>query len=312
MKKILFLIAVLALVLCSCKDSHDYTPATLYITEDAFDDCFNVSKFNAEHETSFDGEQLRTMGQHKFTHVYVAYGGKALGVWELPCEVPILDVPEADSLEVTITPCFKKNGQSSTIKGYGYITSYKVKTKLKKGVITYITEETMHKFYEYHKYTEFKLVETFMQNSFEPFNPMTSLSNFVSIPDPDMSSNRIGVITLTEDTLFSTFEVASQLMRFDVYALTYMEIRYKCDNDLNIEIYAPNYSNVYACGGLFATDEWQTVYINLDERLGNIYSMGAYFYGNIDAKIIFSGDRLEDQDTHYYIDYVKIVTGPQP
>lgn len=321
MKRFLFLLPVLALslALSSCKDTHDYTPAILEISEDAFDDCFDVANFNAEHDSNLDQDELKTICRHRFTHVHVSYNGNALGVWELPCEVPILDVPDADSVEVTITPCFKKNGQSSMIKGYGYMKSYKIKTRLRKGETSHLTKDFFHKKYEYHKYTEFKLIATFLQNKFSPRNPATSVANFSCVPDdpdnpsnPGDPSNRIGVITLTGDSLYSSFEVASSTMRFDVSGLTYLEIRYKCDNDMNIELYAPQYFNQYACGGLFATDEWQTVYVNLDERLGSIYSMGSYFYGTIDAQVVLSGSCLDGKDTHYYVDYVKVVTGPQP
>ncbi len=81
---------------------------------------------------------------------------------------------------------------------------------------------------------------------------------------------------------------------------------------MDIEIYAPNYFNVYPCGGLFATSKWQTVYVNLDEHLASIYNTGTIFPGNIKIKVLLSGSRLEGQDTRYYVDYVKIITGPQP
>lgn len=323
MKKTILLFSILVICFCSCKDKHDYTPATLEISEDAFDDCFNVSSFNLEHQTTWDDDALRVMGQHKFTHVYISYGGDALGVWELPCSIPILDVANSssgidavdtlyDNTYINIVPCFKKNGQSSTIKGYSYIKSYKYPLRLLKGATTYINKETMRKCYEYHKYTTFKLIEPFnSQNSFSLNNPMLSIANFDCITDPEDPSNRIGVITLNNDSLRQSFEVTTNAFDFTVSYQTYLEIRYKCDNDLDIEISAPSYFNVYPCGGLYATTEWRTAYINLDEHLVNIYNSGTVFGGNIQVKILLSGSKLDDRDTHYYIDYVKIITGPQ-
>ena len=313
MKKFLLLLTVLCCCFCSCKDKHDYTPALLEFSEDAFDDSFDVSNYNLEHDEQItDEDKLHVMGQHKFTHVYVSYGGKALGVWELPCTVPILDVNGNDSSYVDIVPCFKKNGQSSTIKGYGYVKSYKKKVLLQKGQTCYINKESMHKFYEYHKYASFKLIEPFTsQNSFSPHNTLMSIVNFNCVIDPEDNSNRIGLLSLTNDSLRSSFEVATSEINLPINYQTYLEIRYKCDNDLNIEIYAPNYFNVYPCGGLYATDKWQTAYINLDEHLTNIYNSGAIFPGSINIKILLSGSRLSDRDTHYYIDYVKVITGPQ-
>lgn len=312
MKKTILLFSVLVICFCSCKDKHDYTPAMLEISADAFDDCFDISNYNIEHDEQItDEDKLRTMKQHRFTHVYISYGGDALGVWELPCSIPILDA-SGDSTYINIVPCFKKNGQSSTIKGYSYIKSYKYPLRLSKGETTYINKETMHAFYEYHKYATFKLIEPFSsQNSFSPNNPVLSIANFECVTDPENPANRIGVITLNNDSLRQSFEVTTSALDFTVSYQTYLEIRYKCDNDLDIEIYAPSYFNVYPCGGLYATKEWTTAYINLDEHLVNIYNSGTVFGGSIQVKVLLSGSKLDDHDTHYYIDYVKIITGPQ-
>lgn len=313
MKKFILLFSILTLCFCSCKDKHDYTPAILEISEDAFDDCFDISNYNIEHDEQItDEDKLRAMKQHKFTHVYVSYGGDALGVWELPCSVPILDV-SGDSTYVNIVPCFKKNGQSSTIKGYSYIKSYKLPVRLQKGVTTYLNKETMHEFYEYHKYASFKLIEPFSsQNNFSPQNSLISIVNFECVTDPSDPSNRIGLLNLTNDSLRGSFEVTTSDITVPVNYQTYLEIRYKCENDLNIEIYAPGYYNVYPCGGLYATDEWETAYINLDEHLVSIYNSGTVFSGSILFRLLLSGSKLDDRNTHYYIDYVKIITGPQP
>ena len=210
MKKFILLFSILTLCFCSCKDKHDYTPAILEISEDAFDDCFDISNYNIEHDEQItDEDKLRAMKQHKFTHVYVSYGGDALGVWELPCSVPILDV-SGDSTYVNIVPCFKKNGQSSTIKGYSYIKSYKLPVRLQKGVTTYLNKETMHEFYEYHKYASFKLIEPFSsQNNFSPQNSLISIVNFECVTDPSDPSNRIGLLNLTNDSLRGSFEVTT-------------------------------------------------------------------------------------------------------
>lgn len=313
MKKFILLFSILSLCFCSCKDKHDYTPAILEISEDAFDDCFDISNYNIEHDEQItDEDKLRAMKQHKFTHVYISYGGDALGVWELPCSVPILSVT-GDSTYINVVPCFKKNGQSSTIKGYSYIKSYKLPVRLQKGSTTYLNKETMHAFYEYHKYATFKLIEPFSsQNNFSPQNSLISIVNFECITDPSDPSNRIGLLNLTSDSLRESFEVTTSDITVPVNYQTYLEIRYKCENDLNIEIYAPGYYNVYPCGGLYATEEWETAYINLDEHLVNIYNSGAVFSGSIMFRLLLSGSKLDDRNTHYFIDYVKIITGPQP
>lgn len=313
MKKTILFLAVLAMLVSSCKDKHDYTPGIIEFSEDTFDDCFDVSNFNAEHEVLYDDEQLYTIGRHKFTHVYVSYNGNALGVWELPCQVPILDLPSStDSITIYVVPCFKKNGQSSTVKGYGYIKSYQFKIPLSKGGTTKLTKEMMNKHYQYHQYTVFPFIETFHSHiDFSPYNPIISVVNFECIADPDNPSNRLGMITLTGDSLHETFEVATPEYIYTLSNQTYLEIRYKCESDMTIEIAAPDYYTVYPCGGLYATNEWQTVYINLDERFANIYNSTSLHATGIRAKILISGSKLENQDTHFYFDYVKIVTGPQ-
>lgn len=318
MKRYLLLVIVAMVCLASCKDQNDYTPAILKIDANVFDDCFNVDNYNMEHDDNLDVEQLQALKQHKFTHVYISYDGKALGVWELPCEVPVLDINSSDSTTLNIIPCFKKNGQSSTIKGYSYIKSYKLKLNLQKGKTTYLNKDNFKKKYEYHKYTEAVFVETFNTNQhFMPYDMLTSTANFNCIADPDNTSNRLGEIVLTNDSLHNSFEVitkagaGSDSWIFDVSNQTYLEIRYKCDNEMKVEVVAQGYYTAYPCGGMYATKDWQTIYINLDERLGSIYSTGSYFSGYIGAQILLSGARLPEQDTtRFTIDYVKIISGP--
>jgi hypothetical protein len=157
------------------------------------------------------------------------------------------------------------------------------------------------------------LIEPFSsQNSFRAKNPTVSIVNFDCITDPDDPSNRIGLLNLTSDSLRENFEVTTSDIIVPVNYQTYLEIRYKCDNDLDIELYAPTYYNVYPCGGLYATNTWQTTYVNLDEHLVNIYNSGTVFSGSIRFSLLLSGSKLDDRDTRYYIDYVKIITGPQP
>ena len=106
MKRYLLLVIVAMVCLASCKDQNDYTPAILKIDANVFDDCFNVDNYNMEHDDNLDVEQLQALKQHKFTHVYISYDGKALGVWELPCEVPVLDINSSDSTTLNIIPFF--------------------------------------------------------------------------------------------------------------------------------------------------------------------------------------------------------------
>ena len=60
MKKFILLFSILVLCFCSCKDKHDYTPATLEISEDAFDDCFDISNYNIEHDEQITDEDKIT------------------------------------------------------------------------------------------------------------------------------------------------------------------------------------------------------------------------------------------------------------
>lgn len=84
---------------------------------------------------------------HNFSDVWVYIDGKVIGVFEVPCKVPVL---VSGSCKVTLYPAFKNNGLASTKKIYPFTEPYEVAMDFAEGE-TYTFNPTTR----YYSNTEF-------------------------------------------------------------------------------------------------------------------------------------------------------------
>ena len=302
------IISVLLIItgITSCKRV-DLTPAYIVITPEDFENCIDVSNFNETHDQNFDQEQLIALTRHKFTHVNVYVNNKNLGCWELPCKVPVLDVNNTDSCTLILIPAFPMSGMGNTIAGYPFLNITRQRVLLQKDHVYEVAQNRPK--YVYSEYVLFPYFETFANStSFSPVPSPSSTQNEITFLPVAYEDKNVGEIVLN-DAVGQHFDVQST--SFPVPVGSYrviLEVRYKTEGKMDISAkmasaYYPN--RWYSVGGINASpNEWKTIHFDLTNTINSNYGSSG---NSTDFTLMLTGVGKEGEETHYYIDDIKVV-----
>ena len=305
---IYLIISVLLIItgITSCKRV-DLTPAYIVITPEDFENCIDVSNFNETHDQNFDQEQLIALTRHKFTHVNVYVNNKNLGCWELPCKVPVLDVNNTDSCTLILIPAFPMSGMGNTIAGYPFLNITRQRVLLQKDHVYEVAQNRPK--YVYSEYVLFPYFETFANStSFSPVPSPSSTQNEITFLPVAYEDKNVGEIVLN-DAVGQHFDVQST--SFPVPVGSYrviLEVRYKTEGKMDISAkmasaYYPN--RWYSVGGINASpNEWKTIHFDLTNTINSNYGSSG---NSTDFTLMLTGVGKEGEETHYYIDDIKVV-----
>ena len=309
MKNYIYLIISVLLIITgitSCKRV-DLTPAYIVITPEDFENCIDVSNFNETHDQNFDQEQLIALTRHKFTHVNVYVNNKNLGCWELPCKVPVLDVNNTDSCTLILIPAFPMSGMGNTIAGYPFLNITRQRVLLQKDHVYEVAQNRPK--YVYSEYVLFPYFETFANStSFSPVPSPSSTQNEITFLPVAYEDKNVGEIVLN-DAVGQHFDVQST--SFPVPVGSYrviLEVRYKTEGKMDISAkmasaYYPN--RWYSVGGINASpNEWKTIHFDLTNTINSNYGSSG---NSTDFTLMLTGVGKEGEETHYYIDDIKVV-----
>lgn len=306
MKHHLFLIALLGCAVIFSSSScgkTDVTPAYVHIEYNDVNNCIDITNFNAVHETNLDVEELNSLTQQNFTHVNVYVNGNNLGCWELPCNVPVLDITEGDSVSLVVLPCFRKTGMSNTIQGYPFLNALKQTVLLTRGKTYNVSEKPMQ--YIYSSYAHIPFMETFANSS--DFTPSDSVNNNLNFTPTVIEERQVGAITLNSQNGLS-FDVTSSYITVPIYNYyVYLELTYKIESSMEIglKLSTATYPNtVHQLGGIYATDEWKTIYFDLSSVIQSYNATSSTLTA---IKLILTGMGDAGKDTHFYIDNMKVI-----
>ena len=306
MKRYIYLIlSTIAIILLvnSCKEP-DLTPVYIHVVPEDFENCIDVSNFNETHDQNFDQEQLLALTRHKFTHVNVYVNNKNLGCWELPCNVPVLDVNSNDTSTLILIPAFPMSGMTNTISGYPFINICRQKVILKKGTIYEVSENKP--VYQYSEYAKFPYFETFSNST--SFTPSASSFNDQNLIPTLYDGKNVGEVILSDEKGLS-FDVTSKGFVAPVGSYrTILEIRYRSEVNVNVAVKmstAYNPYNAYPIAGFYASpDEWKTIHFDLTNTI-NSYHNGS---GNAtEMQVILSGAADEGTVRRVDIDDIKVI-----
>ena len=288
----------------SCKRV-DLTPAYIVVTPEDFENCIDVSNFNETHDQNFDQEQLTALTRHKFTHVNVYVNNKNLGCWELPCKVPVLDVSSTDSCTLILIPAFPMSGMANTIAGYPFLNITRQRVLLQKDRV-YEVAQNRPKFV-YSEYVLFPYFETFANStSFTPV-PSPTQTDLTFLPVAYEDKN-VGEIVLN-DAAGLHFDVQSTAFPVPVGSYrVVLEVRYKTEGKMDISAkmsnaYYPH--RWYSVGGINASPkEWKTIHFDLTNTINSNYGSSG---NSTDLTLMLTGVGEEGEETHFYIDDIKVL-----
>lgn len=297
------LVIALISLLAACKNP-DLTPVYIHVTPEDFENCIDVSNYNETHSQNFSAEQLDALTHHKFTHVNVYVNNKNLGCWELPCNVPVLNVNDLDSCTLILIPGFQMSGMANTISGYPFFNILRQKVLLKKGT-TYEVSQNPPKFV-YNEYTQIPYFETFTNST--SFTPTDTISHTINFEPTIFEGRNVGEIILN-DAVGQHFDVASKKITLPIGSYrTLLEIRYKTEGDIDVGMKISTGTNshtVHSIGGFYASpDEWKTIHFDLSSSINGFHSTSSSY---TDITLVLSGIGETGKTTRFEIDDIKVI-----
>lgn len=251
-------------------------------------------------------EALQGSNSHNIANVWLYMDNEPLGVFELPCKIPVLDEGEHT---FRLFPGIINNGISNTRVRYPFYNEYEVNGTLVKNDTLELNPATTYK-----SATNFAFIEDFEDAGISFVKGPSSDTDFVFIsteshPDIVKYGDKCGGVFLNQtDSIFTV--ITESFMNLpkggeDVY----LEIDYRNDNILGMGVlarYADGSSSqhtplIYMNAQDPGEEVWKKIYIDLKEDVSFeivAESFEIYFLSVIDT---------DDNTGEIYIDNVKVV-----
>lgn len=286
MKKFLFLLLILPIFSACVKNN----PAPVWLEIDAWTLEVNPNSLNNA-----------GVLEHNFTDVWVYVDNKIIGVFEVPCKIPVL---VSGNKKIQLFPTIRNNGISATKKIYPFVEPFEVTMDMSEGQTIHLSPKT-----RYYANCDFWLEE------FESNNTLISTDNSVSNTSltvgtfPGISQwGQCGHIGLTNADSLWVGLTSSFTDLPKQGAEVYLEINYHNTNPLltgvlsYIQSAATDHPNISLNAQSASNVRWKKIYIDLHEIISNTYTATSY---NMYFRALKSIDNTPNTDV--YIDNIKIV-----
>ena len=291
MKKIMVLAFAFAMVFHSCKDNDPLDGVPTYISvEKAFIDITDPSQGTAIHNIS---------------DCWLYVDGKAVGIFEIPFEVPVLS---SGKVRVEIEPGIKTSGMDADRDVYTMLTNYYIDTVLTPDCTMKITPH-----YSYRQGVDFVLVESFDQIGTKFETSDSSKYSFTTTQDGALEGYSMKV-EIPKDDYTGHFECrTSDIYPISENGVTFLEMSYKCNDYFNFGMFGVVESATSVSGvrenviTLYPTDgKWKRIYIDLNYAVTNTSSNCGQF------QPFFTAIRVDTlspvgQNSEIFIDNLKLL-----
>lgn len=237
------------------------------------------------------------LGLHGFRNGWVYVNEKFIGIFELPCKIPVLITGQAS---VRVYPTILNNGISDTKKNYPFTQAYETSVELK-------MDETavIHPVSNYLNGTNF-VIEDFQAGANKIFPGNNTQTNL--LVESDGSGNNYGRVLLTPDAPFWSAYMSkagdNEPFSFPIGSQIYLE--FECKNTHRFTttfIYAKTDGTVGSQKNVTvstANEGWKKMYIELTELIA--YSGGYAFWFGFECQLPDG-----DSEATILIDNIKIV-----
>lgn len=236
---------------------------------------------------------------HSFTDARVYINGQLLGIFELPCKIPVL---ASGATQIIVMPTIRDNGISATKKAYPFMEKYTLNATLEKNQTLEINPIT-----RYYSTTHF-----WIEDFEDPVVKLDEDANNTAHLEVDNTSSILqygsaGHIHLS-DSLSDFLAYTSEALSLSKGEEIYLEIDYYNTNPLITGVRGFLVDNSYLDNLAIQMNsqdkssvKWKKIYISLSEIVTNLSNTTNY---KISLKSIFSGS---DQFSDVYIDNIKVV-----
>lgn len=239
---------------------------------------------------------------HNFSDVWVYVDGKVIGVFEVPCKIPVL---VSGSCKVVLYPAMKNNGLSSTKKIYPFAEPFETTVDLVEGE-TYTFNPTTR----YYSNTQF-WIEDFEGSTVKLVKDATVSSENLELDIENNSAvgpwGNYGHLSLNSTDNLWVGVTSDQMMLPKSGAEVYLEFDYKNTNSIMTGMLElQNGGAIVDHGGFTASRQasdvkWKKIYIDLKDVVSN--TPNAIYYKQYFRMLLDEG--LSSSDV--YIDNIKVV-----
>ena len=289
--KFVFLKIIIIYIVCTnIKCTQDLT-ATIpsYITIETFD-----YDGNTHHSTPYPNTHNST----NITDVWITMNGQALGAFEIPCKIPILD---SGSHSFIMYPGIKVNGIAGNRIKYPFYRTFTTDTIIVKDETITISPTT--------SYINQVVLDLNPEGQFELAGNGTILeassisdTNAIIQDQVVFQGNKSAAIYL--DSINSYFDIRN-IEPLDLKLNTFLEVNFKSNIRFNVGLIIINNSEMEEKKELiqlYATENWKKIYLDLTPliSMGNMFSQfKIYFEGYYDETHIHNA---------VYLDNIKLIS----
>lgn len=282
-----FLFLLLSLFFASCKE--DITPSWLEIEE-----------FNFTTDLAKEGEN-----SHAIKDAWVYMDGASIGVFELPCRIPIL--AEGEHFFI-INAGVNRNGKAAEKIKYPFYERWEGVINLKKGEVV-----SLIPIIKYKSNVDFHLIEDFESPGMlfeDATNTQTSLEFLSEAESPELVKYgyRCGAIYLTAtDSVFKG--LTSSFLELPKNDEVFLEIDYHNNNSIVMGVIAQNsvdYVEYEPYIGMYpqenSNQDWKKIYIDLKDYVSfDLNSTSNEIY-------LWSVKDPGNQTGEIYLDNIKVIS----
>lgn len=283
----------------SCKKI-DIAPT--YIVIDKKDILVSLENLDLEQFNSTSG-----LTAHDFSDIWLTANGKKIGIWELPCRIPIL---ESGKVTLAVEPGIKLNGVSTTRPIYPFLQKYLLTIETPGNGEEVVVKPT---FSYYGSNLHFPLIENFESAGTEFSSLDSTKPSFSKVYDPTLiyqnkwDSSDVnscsGWIQL-KDSLTSFEVISPKLSLPGGGKWVFLEFNYKCDQEINTGLFITQSNNVTTNENLVTlrpTDgEWKKAYVNLTLAVSRNINAQAF-------RVLLSGNKQNSVEANFYVDNIRVL-----
>lgn len=235
---------------------------------------------------------------HAITDCWLYVNNKLIGVFEVPFKVPVL---ESGKQSIQIEPGIKNSGSDTNRDIYPLMNGWYITDTLESGKVHTLTPEF------FYRPATFDLVEDFEDIGIEFEVSAESDTNIVLVSGESAQQGKSMYFALDDDR--PNFECrSSKLYEISKRGSAFLEISFKSTDIFSFGLFSLEYtgstlSEVRKSVYIFhPTDEWKTVYIDLNYHVINA--------AGTDFRLYFTcvrPENAENEKTEVFIDNVKLV-----
>jgi hypothetical protein len=248
--------------------------------------------------------QVDDAGQltQNLSDVWVYVDNKIIGVFELPCKIPVL---VSGNVKIQLYPAVRNNGIAATKKIYPFVEPIELQMDLAEGETYTIPMKT-----RYYNNVKFWIEDFESPSQVQLETDPTSTATLTLNDDPAIalnSGNSYGWVHFTSsDSLWLAYTTENQVLP-QSGAEVYLEIDYRNSNSLLTGVLGISSNDIKQNPNILlnaqdaSSNVWKKIYIDLKEIVSN--SSSAEYFKQYFRAVIEDGSSQSD----IYIDNIKVV-----